>query len=222
MSKRTDTEALLYTWVKKITKSDMNVNLYKKHLSNMSDKEFTEFMTKLKNKEIKLQVIVPPDMGDTKITVENNIKLAKEIGQELYQRLIITDNDAGTKRMSKNKFLILDLPLRRMKQTSEKGVSVATDNKHVDVLTGQVKGDSAASKLTYPELQILSGLGMTNSLVELMKDRGGDIGANNTLINGLIQNGTISQKLVEQYSTGVESTKILKSYLNGMHIQSTL
>jgi len=222
MPKRKLIEEHVLKRIKAITKSEQNVELYKKTFKKMSNKDFEEFVLNVKTKKSRLQIIVPPDKGDTNITIEHNIKLAKEWNNEIFQHLIIKDNINNTERITKNKFLILNLPLRRVKQTLDKGVSVAEDNKHIDVLTGQVKGDSAASKLSFPELQILVGMGLEKSVVELMRDRGGDLGANNTLVNGLIANGNISQTLVGDYATGVESTKTLKAYLNGMHLKSTL
>jgi len=222
MANRKQIEDHVLKRIKLITKSDNNVNLYKKLFKNMNNKEFDIWMNNIKTKNSRLQVIVPPDKGDTNITIENNIKIAKDTNKELFQYIVIKDDITNTSRTTANKFLILNLPLRRVKQTLDKGVSVAEDNGHIDVLTGQVKGDSAASKLSFPELQILVGMGLEKSVVELMRDRGGDLGANNTLINGLIANGRISQDIISQYSTGAESTKTLKAYLNGMHLKNTL
>jgi len=106
MSKnRKKTEEFILKYIKKITNTDFNVNLYKDLFKSMNDKEFDEFMTKLKNNETILQVIVPHDTKTTKITLENNIKVAKELGHDFFQYLDIGPTKDDTKRRTKNKYL---------------------------------------------------------------------------------------------------------------------
>ena len=222
--KRQEVEQYILKWIKKITKSAFNVNLYKDMFKNMTDEEFDKFMHRLKEGNQYLQVIVPPDIenSDVKITLANNYKLAKELNYDFFQELDIGPNGDIPRYRTPHKFLIIDLPIRRTKQTSEKGVSVSLHAKNIDMLTGQPKGDSTANRISYPELQVLVGMGLTNSLIELLRDRGGDITTEKLLITGLTKYGVISQKLLSQYATGALSTKSLKNYLLGMHIKSTL
>ena len=221
---RKKVEEYILTWIKKITNSDFNVNLYKDMLKNMSNEEFDKFMNKLKEGDKYLEVIVPPDIknSDVKISISKNYKLAKELGYSFFQQLDIGPNRDIPKYRTPNKSLIIDLPIRRTKQTSEKGIGVSLHAKNIDMLTGQSKGDSTATRLSYPELQVLVGMGLTNSLIELLRDRGGDISTEKLLISGLSKYGMISQKLLSQYASGALSTKSLRNYLLGMHIKSTL
>jgi hypothetical protein len=221
--KRKQIEDYILTWVKKITGSDMNVNLWKNKFKNMNDKEFDEFMQYLRRGNF-IQIIVPPDFKDSdiKISVEKNIKLGKELGYDFFQRLVIGPGENFPKYVTEDKFLILDLPVRRTKQTLEKGVSVAEHMRKIDQATGQPKDESTATRISYPELQVLVGMGMKHALIELMRDRGGDPTTMKLLVAGLAKTGRISQKLLAQYSTGVLSTKTLKAYLLGMHLKSTL
>jgi len=221
MSKRKQAEDFILKWIKKITKSDKNVQLYKDLFKRMNNKEFEEFMEKLEKEEIILNIIVPHDGFDGKITIEENYKLAKELGFDFFQHLLIERED-GTYIKTPDKYEILLLPFRRTKQTIDKGISVSDDAKRIDMLTGQVTGDSQASKLTYPELQVLVGLGLQDSLIELMRDRGGDLGAARALIGALSKYGRVSRKLIDMYSTGTLSTKSLKAYFVGMHLKVSL
>ena len=222
--KRKQVEEYILTWVKKITGgSKFNVELWENKFKSMNDKEFDEFMQYLKKGNF-IQIIVPPDFknSDVKISIEKNMKLAKELGYEFFQRLVIGPSDKFPQYTTEDKFLILDLPVRRTKQTLEKGVSVAENMKRIDQATGQPKDESTATRISYPELQVLVGMGMKHTLIELMRDRGGDPTTMKLLVAGLAKTGRISQKLLAQYSTGVLSTKTLKAYLLGMHIKSTL
>ena len=62
--------------------------------------------------------------------------------------------------------------------------------------------------------------GLEDTLKELMKIRGGDNGSLNAMNKMLYTQGSASQDQVNQYQTGVTSTKTLKMYFLGMHIRS--
>lgn len=219
--KRKAVEDLILEYIGKIASGDQNVKLYKDLFAKMSDQEFDAWMHKLKNKERTLSIIVP-NGGDVKCSVENNIKVGKELGFEFFQNLKFSPAGKTPGFTTPNQYMILKLPVKRAAQLLSKKISIAKDNKFIDTLTGQVSGDSRSSKMTYPETQILLGMGIKDSLIELLKYRGGDKNGANAMNTMLMKNGIAHQKDLEQYSSGVESTKTLKSYLYGMHIKNTL
>ena len=89
-------------------------------------------------------------------------------------------------------------------------------------MSGQPTGDSKGSKISFPELQILASMGLDNCVVEMMKFRGGDLKGFNAM-NGMIgKYGEASLKTLANYSSGVESTRTLKTFLTGMHLNSSL
>jgi len=217
---RKKVEEYILTWIKKITKDDSNVNLYKELFKSMSNEKFDKFMEELKNGRI-LQIIVPPDSKvDKNINVKNNMKLGKELGISFYQKL--TYGPGGpykNKVQTPVKFVVVDSTFRRLRQTVEKGVTVSKNVKHVDMLTGQVVGDSQASKITLPELQLLNGMGVKDVMVEFLKFRGGDLGANRAMNNYLMRYGSASMNVLKSYADGVVSTKTLKAYFNAIHLK---
>jgi len=217
---RKKVEEYILTWIKKITQDENNVNLYKNLFKSMNNEEFDKFMHSLKDGRI-LQIIVPPDSKtDKKITVRHNMKLAKELNIKFYQHLIYGPGGPyPTKIKTPIKFIVLDSPFRRLRQTVEKSVTVSKDVKHIDILTGQVVGDSQASKITLPELQLLNGMGVKDILVEFLKFRGGDLGANRAMNNYLMHYGQASMNVLKSYAEGVISTKTLKAYFNAIHLK---
>lgn len=219
--KRKAVEDLILEYIGKIASGDQNVKLYRDLFAKMSDQEFDQWMHKLKNKERTLSIVVP-NGGDVKCSVENNIKVGKELGFEFFQNLKFSPAGNTPGFTTPNQYMILKLPVKRAAQLLSKKISIAKDNKFIDTLTGQVSGDSRASKMTYPETQILLGMGIKDSLIELLKYRGGDKNGANAMNTMLMKTGIVHQKDLEQYSSGVESTKTLKSYLYGMHIKNTL
>jgi len=217
---RKATEQFILKYIKKLTKTDFNVKLYEEMFKRMNDKEFEEFMTKIKNGDLTLQVVIPHELSK-KIRVEDNIKLAEELGKKIFQKLIIEDED-GTKFKTPEEYMVIDLMFRRQKQTINKGVGYAENIKNIDIVTGQVRGDSRSTKISFPELQVMVGMGIKDTLIELMRDRGGDLGALRAMVNYLSKYGEVNNRITEAYSTGVMSTKSLKAYLAGMHLKSTL
>ena len=220
--KRKAVEDFIIGYIKRIVTGDQNVNLYRDMFHRMDDTEFKQFMEDLRDSKKHLSIIIPNGMKGIKTDIKNNMKIAKELGFDFYQRLKITGSGTVPDYITPNKYLVIKLPVKRASQLLSKKVSIPKDNKARDLLTGQVTGDSRAAKLTTPEVQILLGLGLDSSIKEIMKFRGGDLGAGTALNNDIMRYGTGSQSNASQQSTGVVSTKTLKQYFQAMHIRSTL
>jgi len=219
--KRKKVEKFILEWMDKLTGTDFNRKLYEELFKKMDDEEFDEFMRKLKAGAI-LNVIVPHYKGATKISLEKNFKLYKELGKDFFQYLIYKPKDPKKPTIkSKYKFLTLLLPFRRTKQTAEKGLSVPLHDKQIDAVTGQAINDSKGSKLSYPEVQVLNGMGLKDSVTELFSDRGGS-DSGRLLKQLLIKYGKASKNVLEYYDSGTLSTKSLKNYFNGMHLKINL
>lgn len=204
--------------------SSFNTNLYRDTFKKMTDKEFDIFMHRLKNKETPISLIATTD-GKLKLRVEDMMKIADKMGYSLFQKLVVGpkgkpgDSDHIHKHKTMVEYLILRLPYRRASQTQRKAISVSNDNKKIDILTGQVTGDDRSVKITKPEAEVLLGSGMTETLGELYKIRGGDLGSSRASNISLSRYGRVSQKQIEPYQTGVVSTKVLASIFNAMHIR---
>lgn len=221
-SKRKQVEQLILTYIKKLVTGDDNYNLYVNLFKNMTDAEFHQFMLDLKEDKTRLQVIIPTGDEKNKVSVDNNFKLAKELGYNFFQRLVFPATDDEVGFTTPVKHIIYKLPIRAVTQSLTKKISLPDSNIRRDALTGQVTGDDKSAKLTLPEIQVLIGLGLDKSIEELLKHRGGDLGAENALIKSLVTFGDVSQSQIADYGTGVKSTETLKSLLLGMHINSTL
>ena len=219
--KRKKVEEFIISYIKKIVTGDENVNLYKNLFKSMSDSDFDKFMKDIRDDKARLSIIVPNGNNKIKVDVKNNFKIAKELGFDFFQRLKIEEDGQET-FITPTKHVVYKMPIRRASQLLSKKISVPRDTSKKDLLTGQVTGDSASSKITNPETQVLIGLGMKDTLKELMKIRGGDNGSLNAMNKMLYTQGSASQDQVNLYQTGVTSTKTLKMYFLGMHIRSTL
>jgi hypothetical protein len=221
MPNRKAAEAFILQFMKDIEPTNYNVEIYKKYFASASDKDFDLYMQGLRSKEKHL-VIFKPLYKAKGLTVENCLKIAPKYNLEFFEHLILTENEDAPDYKTPIKYLVLDLPYRRQSQTLEKKISLPDDNKVIDELTFQPTGPSKGAKISYPELQVLVGMGLDNTINELIKYRGGDRGGFNAYNTMFLRYGSANLKTLSNYATGVESTKTLKAILTGMHIRSTL
>jgi hypothetical protein len=219
--KRKVTEEFIVKWINELTKNTENANIYKKIFAVMTDDDFDKFITDIESGKRFLSVITP-NFSSNQITVENNLKVADELGHDFFQRLWIEGNDETPSYLTPNKFMVVDLPTRRASQLLIKKISIPKHNKVIDSLTGQPTGESKGAKISYPEMQLCAAMGLDNCMIELMKYRGGDARGGAALNAMLSTHGSANIKTLSQFASGVESTNTLRTYLSCMHFKSTL
>jgi hypothetical protein len=218
--KRKETEAFILKYIDKILPDKKNVAIYEQLFASMNDKQFDDFMKSLRDGTIRL-AIISPNLSDVKLSVERNLEIAKELGHNFFERIWMHSDNEVPPYLSTVKYLIVDLPLRRQAQLLVKKISIPEDNKSIDDLTGQPTGKSKGSKISYPETQILAALNLEESLTELLKYRGGDIGGFNAMNKSIGDTGGVSMKGIEHLATGVTSSATLRTLLTSMHLQTT-
>lgn len=222
MANRKKAEAFILQFLKEIEPTGYNVGKYTKDVfPNMSDKDFDEYMKGVRDKT-KYLVIFKPTYEAKGITVENNLEVAKKYGLNFFEKLVYRNNEDMPDHMTAIEFMVLDQPYRRQSQTLVKKISVPDNNKTIDQLTYQPTGASKGSKISYPELQVLIGMGLDNCIEELIQHRGGDRGGFRAYNSMIMRYGTANLGALKPYKTGVDSTKTLKIYLTCMHISNTM
>jgi hypothetical protein len=221
MSNRKATEDFIITNIGKIVKGKFNTDRYINYFKSLSDTEFKKFISDLTT-GAKFLTIQVPNFSESDISTENNIKVAESLGHSFFKKLWIGPNNDIPAYLTPVEYLIIDLPLRRASQMLIKKISTAEHSRSIDTLSGQVAGDSKTSKISFPELQVAATLNLDNSLVELIKYRGGDVKGGIALDAMLKKYGHASINSLKQYASGVESTKTLKIFLNCMMLKSTL
>lgn len=216
-AKRKKIEEHLFSFIGKIS-DQYNVLIYKSRFANMSDEEFTQFMEDLKNKKINLAVVQPTGRKNT-VTVEKCMNLSVEMNVKILDNVVYKTD---TPYIANFETAILRLPVKRTVQILSSKIGVPKDNKTIDSTTGQPVGKSKGAKITLPELQLLDAIGLNESLIELMKIRGGDQGAYRAYTASLENYGMASQEVINRYSTGVVSSKTLQSIYNSMLLDINL
>lgn len=221
MSKRQQAQNFIITYVEKIAPGTENGNIYRKIFGAMTDKDFDTFMKDLESGAKRL-AIISPNFSKSRLSTKRNLAIAEELGHQFFQHLWIEGKGDVPSYLTPNKYLVMDLTVRRASQLLTKKISVPKHNRVVDALTGQVTGDSKGAKISYPELQVCAAMGLENTMVELMKYRGGDVRGRAALTGILSKYGVVNQATLANYASGVESTSTLRTYLTACHLKSTL
>lgn len=218
---RKDAEAFIISYIHKISPDSNNKTIYEKLFKEMDDTQFDSFMEDLKSGK-KFLVIITSSFSNKSITVNNNLKIAEELNHNFFEKLWIEGKDDLPTYLTPVPYLVVDLPVKRASQLLTKGISVPDHTRIVDSITGQPTGDSKGAKISYPEAQICAAMGLTDSLTELMKYRGGDNNGLNAFNTMISRTGSANLRTLSNYSSGVESTKSLKTFLTACHLKTTI
>lgn len=212
----------LLKWVDKLLPDSQNKKFYSERLNALTDLEFDAYMNKLASGEEIVSLISANFDVDAKLSVERNLEIAKELGHEFFQRLWLTDSTTHQTYLTPQKYLVIDLPLRRQQQLLIKKASIPQHSRTSDDLTGQATGDSHGAALSFPEMQVLFAQGMDRSIEELIKFRGGDLKALRIMNTQLVETGAASQDSIKRTPTRVKSTETLETFLKAMHLDTKL
>ena len=216
-----DVQQFIINFVESILPGGGNKEMYTSLFERMSDKEFKEYMEVIKKRGY-LDIVVP-NLSKVKLNTARNIAIGKKYGHEFFERVWIKHSDPNKPSyLSNEKYMIVHFQVKRQSQHSIKGISTSEDNKRLDQLTGQPTGDSRAAKVSYPEAQLINGMNLPVSLVELEKMRGGDIGMFNAMKSSLSTTGKVSMAAIADRATGVESTRNLNIFLTCAHLKNNL
>lgn len=187
---RKKAEELIIATVKTMEPAGTNADRYKAIFAQMSDKEFDQFMKELRDGKRKL-IFYAPNMKVI-LRQADLVAAAEAVGAELFTKLTFTDPVTGIKYQSPDKIMVLKLPIRRTRQYNKHGISVPDSDSRVDMTTGQVIKPDQASRFSFIEMQLLYGRGMTSTIQEFMKVRGGDIPAYAQFKQSLQETGEFS------------------------------
>jgi hypothetical protein len=195
--------------------------IYNTFFDSMNDKEFVAWLKDIGEGKQNLCAFIP-NMGNSGVTVENNLALGKKHGIEFFQKLWIEDTDSGRTSLTPITYLVMDWPYRRASQTIVKKASIPSNMNTVDSASGQPTGDSKGARMSLPELNITVAMGLDNLSLEMMKYRGGDIRGFAALNAMLSKHGRTNMQTLSQFASGVESAKTMKTLLACAHLKSTL
>jgi hypothetical protein len=214
-------EKVILDGIEEILPNSPNRATWEERFKNMSDKQFDEFMKSLEDGSGQISLIAPIQ-APYKLDQQRNLQIAKRWGHNFFERIWMPGKHGGPAYLSNDRYLIVDLPLRRQAQLLTKKISIPENNRSIDDFTGQPTGASKASKISFPETQVLAAQNLDHSLTEFLKIRGGDVDSFNAANAMISRTGGVSMKAIEHLGGSVKSTDTLKAYLTAMHLETTL
>ena len=207
--------------ISKLNPTSPNVKMYEDFFASLSDKEFDQLMNKMEKGEIILPYFVS-NLTKEVIKMQKILALGDELGINFFQRIWINDPISGAKYLTPEKYLVIDIPIRRQQQHLVKGKSVVENSKYTDPTTGQATGPSRTSRVSLPEIMVLESAGHLSALEEMLKVRGGDSKAFREARRLTIEQGGYNLAAVEQLDSRPTSTETLRAFFFGMHIGNNL
>lgn len=218
---RRDAEKVVLEWITDIDPSGDNTRRWMEKFKTMDDDTFKDFVNELRAGNDYISVVAP-NFTNTKINIANNFKVAEKYGVKLFQRIWLNDPVTGRRYLSNDEYPVFHLPIRRQIQMAKTKFSYARNNDKTDSLTGQPTGVSEGGAISYPEILVLYSRGLGSVVEELIWARGGNRGAFKMMNKKIKDSGTCTLNELQQYSTGVKSTKVLSTYMKSIHIANTI
>lgn len=207
--------------VGKLDPSGENTKLYVEKFSKMSDEDFEKMIEDFEN-DAADPVLVVPNFNKVNIKLESNLALGKEMGIKFFHQILVPERNGMPSYLTPPKYLLVDLPMRRQAQLLEKKIKIPEDNNSVDYTTGQPTGKSKGAKISFPETQVMAAYGLNQCSTEFLKYRGGDEKGFNAMNTMISRSGGVSMKAIEPFAGGVKATTTLRTYLQAMHLRTTL
>ena len=82
-------ESFIIKYVEKIAPGIGNKEIYQDFFKTLDDEAFDAYMSKLEKGEVKLAIFVPNSKSNV-VSVDNNLKIAEELGHEFFTRLFVS------------------------------------------------------------------------------------------------------------------------------------
>jgi len=222
-SRKAATDWFINTVIAKLHKGNRNVGMYHKYFGDLKDNEFHSLMEKLASGE----VILPyysfnMDTEGGTMSVTDVLRVGDELGIDFFQQLYMVDPESGIEYLTPEKYLIVDIPVRRQAQHLTKKKDVPDNDQVSDVLSGQVAGPSKSAMMSLPEIMILESAGHHKAIEELIKTRGGDHKSYNASKRQMIETGGFTLKQLEELGSRPTSTDTVKAFLLAMHFDNNI
>lgn len=149
MSKRTEFEKELYAFLDDMDPSGRNTERMKSFLSSMNDKKFYKYMIDFLSDPDKY-IQVGYQAFDNPVDTDFIEKIAKKYNIELYEYITkpYVTRDKEHPPSTVNKVLVVNIPIKRLKQTVISKSHASITNSKRDARTGQVTGSDKTGRVT--------------------------------------------------------------------------
>ena len=218
--KRAKMEAAALKTIGRMDPSGYNTNYYKTQIfGKMSDHMFADWIESIRRGESVIFMYCPNMKVNLK--PKDILAAADEIGLPMFEQVKLWDSATGRYYTTPQKYLILRVPVRRLKQYLMDKISIPDSDRRINPTTGQVTKPDKGSSLSMVQAQTLDSKGFTNCLIELTNARGGDPRAYAGMVASLKETGSVSLSELD-LSEGVRSQQTAKATFQSLHFETNL
>lgn len=173
----------------------INAKKYRNMFQTMSDKQFSDWITKfLADEKSNLRLDIE-EFGDGSRTLkfENVEKAADFIGIKLFEYVYLPHISSNPNRpiRTKQPVLVGWLNIKRTQQFVTKKTGLATSDDNRDDMTGAAKGDSKGGTTTGIENELLAGVGGDIILSEISGARGDNVHEYDNMLKAISESGSV-------------------------------
>lgn len=193
MSVRTDLEKEIYELYDDLDPSGRNTERMKKLFNSMDDKKFYRYMSKfLSDPDENFSISYIP--CDNPVTMEFIEKNAKKHGVELYEYIYMPYMATNPNKIpgSLHKILVVDYPIKRLKQMGFIKAHSGISNTHRNAETGQVSEVDKTTRETDNETYSLIVQNQYNAAREFYGPRADDMPAKYEMTRRIQRDGEVS------------------------------
>ena len=239
--KRKKIEELIDKTLTLMDPSGINAKKYRNMFQKMSDKQFSDWITRfLADDKSNIRVDIE-EFGDSsrKLRYENIEKAAEFLGIKLFEYVYLPHVSSNPNRpiRTKQPVLVGWLNIKRTQQFVTKKTGLATSDDNRDDLTGAAKGDSKGGTTTGIENELLAGVGGDVILSEISGARGDNVREYDNMLKSISENGSVrladiktnlydkpSLIAADMYfmAMGLKTDLISESYYSIEHVKSAM
>ena len=239
--KRKKIEELIDKTLTLMDPSGINAKKYRNMFQKMSDKQFSDWITRfLADDKSNIRVDIE-EFGDSsrKLNYENIEKAAEFLGIKLFEYVYLPHVSSNPNRpiRTKQPVLVGWLNIKRTQQFVTKKTGLATSDDNRDDLTGAAKGDSKGGTTTGIENELLAGVGGDVILSEISGARGDNVREYDNMLKAISENGSVrladiktnlydkpSLIAADMYfmAMGLKTDLISESYYSIEHVKSAM
>jgi hypothetical protein len=211
--KRQKIQNLVDKVMKAMDPSGINAKKYQDMFAKMSDKQFSDWITRFLADEKSNFRLDIEEYGSRVLKYENIEKAAAVLGIKLYEYVYIPHISSNPNRpvRTRHPVLVGYLNIKRTQQFVTKKTGLATSDTDRDEQTGAMKGDSKGGTTTGIENELLAGVGGEDIIAEISGARGDNSVEYDNMIAAISETGSV--KLAD-IKTGVyDKPTLLKTDL---------
>lgn len=217
--KRKETEDFIYQTLDIIDPTGFNTRRRRYQYGKMSDAEFDTYMHQLRDHGGKIPIETPNMIVALKQA--DLMRAAEFLKVKLFERVKIWDSATQRYYLTPHPYLIVELPIRRVKQYLMDKISVPDSDRVINPLSGQVTKPDKGSAISMTEAQTYDSKGLHRNLDELLTVRGGNVEAY-AAFKAALENGGSARLSELDYSSGVRGVVIGQALLESMHLTNNL